>query len=176
MRDTHYFTTFGRLKPNVTLAQASTEVDTITKRLKQQYGDNEDGFGATVVPLRQDLVGETRPALLILLGAVALVLLIACVNVANIILARGASRQKEMALRITLGAGRWHLLRQLIVESVLLALAGGALGILLALWGLAPLRALVPAEMIGGAPIALDSRVLLFTLLASRYIRLSCSA
>jgi putative ABC transport system permease protein len=167
MRGNHYFTTFGRLKPNVTLAQASTEVDTITKRLKQQYGDNEDGFGATVIPLRQDLVGETRPALLILLGAVALVLLIACVNVANIILARGASRQKEMVLRITLGAGRWHLLRQLIVESVLLAVAGGALGILLALWGLAPLRALVPAEMIGGAPIALDSRVLLFTLLAS---------
>ncbi len=167
LRDTHYFTTFGRLKPNVTLAQASAEVDTITRRLKQQYGDNEDGFGATVIPLRQDLVGETRPALLILLGAVALVLLIACVNVANIILARGASRQKEMALRITLGAGRWHLLRQLIVESVLLAFAGGALGILLALWGLAPLRALVPAEMIGGAPIALDSRVLLFTLLAS---------
>ena len=167
MRDTHYFTTFGRLKPNVTLAQASTEVDTITKRLNQQYGDKEEGFGATVIPLRQDLVGETRPALLILLGAVALVLLIACVNVANIILARGASRQKEMALRIALGAGRLHLLRHLFVESVLLALTGGALGILLALWGLAPLRALVPAEMIGGAPIVLDSRVLLFTLLAS---------
>jgi putative ABC transport system permease protein len=166
-RNTHYFQSFGRLKPGVTLAQASAEVDTVAKRLKQQYGDDEEATGATLVPLRQDLVGMTRPALLILLGAVALVLLIACVNVANIILARGASRQKEMSLRITLGAGRWHLLRQLIVESVLLAVAGGALGILLALWGLAPLRALVPAEMIGGAPIALDSRVLLFTLLAS---------
>jgi putative ABC transport system permease protein len=167
LRDSHYFESFGRLKPGVTLAQATTEVDTITKRLKQQYGDKEEGFGATLVPLRQDLVGETRPALLILLGAVALVLLIACVNVANIILARGASRQKEMALRIALGAGRFHLLRHLLVESLLLALAGGALGILLALWGLAPLRALVPADMIGGAPIALDSRVLLFTLFAS---------
>jgi putative ABC transport system permease protein len=167
VRDSHYFESFGRLKPGVTLAQATAEVDTITKRLKQQYGDKEEGFGATLVPLRQDLVGETRPALLILLGAVALVLLIACVNVANIILARGASRQKEMALRIALGAGRFHLLRHLLVESLLLALAGGALGIVLALWGLAPLRALVPADMIGGAPIALDSRVLLFTLFAS---------
>jgi putative ABC transport system permease protein len=167
LRDSHYFQSFGRLKPGVTLAQASAEVDTITKRLKQQYGDKEEGFGATLIPLRQDLVGETRPALLILLGAVALVLLIACVNVANIILARGASRQKEMALRIALGAGRLHLLRHLLVESVLLALAGGGLGILLALWALAPLRALVPANMIGGASIALDSRVLLFTFFAS---------
>jgi putative ABC transport system permease protein len=167
LRDSHYFQSFGLLKPGVTLAQASAEVDTITKRLKQQYGDKEDGFGATLIPLRQDLVGETRPALLILLGAVALVLLIACVNVANIILARGASRGKEMALRIALGAGRSHLLRHLLVESVLLALAGGALGILLALWGLSPLRALVPVDMIGGAPIALDARVLLFTLFAS---------
>jgi putative ABC transport system permease protein len=167
LRDSHYFQSFGLLKPGVTLAQACAEVDTITKRLKQQYGDKEEGFGATLIPLRQDLVGETRPALLILLGAVALVLLIACVNVANIILARSASRGKEMALRIALGAGRFHLLRHLLVESVLLALAGGALGILLALWGLAPLRALVPVDMIGGAPIALDSRVLLFTLLAS---------
>jgi putative ABC transport system permease protein len=167
LRDSHYFQSFGRLKPGVTLSQASAEVDTIAKRLKQQYGDKEEGFGATLISLRQDLVGETRPALLILLGAVALVLLIACVNVANIILARGASRQKEMALRIALGAGRLHLLRHLLVESVLLALAGGGLGILLALWALAPLRALVPADMIGGAPIALDSRVLLFTLFAS---------
>jgi putative ABC transport system permease protein len=167
LRDSHYFQSFGRLKPGVTLSQASAEVDNIAKRLKQQYGDKEEGFGATLISLRQDLVGETRPALLILLGAVALVLLIACVNVANIILARGASRQKEMALRIALGAGRLHLLRHLLVESVLLALAGGGLGILLALWALAPLRALVPADMIGGAPIALDSRVLLFTLFAS---------
>jgi putative ABC transport system permease protein len=167
VRDSHYFESFGRLKPGVTLAQASAEVDTIAKRLKQQYGDNEEASGATLVPLRQDLVGETRPALLLLLGAVALVLLIACVNVANIILARGASRQKEMALRIALGAGRLHLLRHLLVESVLLALAGGGLGILLALWGLAPLRTFVPADMVGGATIALDARVLLFTLFAS---------
>jgi putative ABC transport system permease protein len=167
VRGSHYFESFGRLKPGVTLGQAATEVDTITKRLKQQYGNDEDGFGATVIPLREDLVGETRPALLILLGAVALVLLIACVNVANIVLARGASRQKEMALRIALGAGRLRLLRHFLTESTLLALAGGALGILLAIWGLQPLRALVPARMIGGAAIALDSRVLLFTLLAS---------
>jgi predicted permease len=166
VRDSHYFESFGRLKSGVTPMQASAEVDTIAKRIKQQYGADEFP-GATVIPLRQDLVGETRPALLILLGAVSLVLLIACVNVANIILARGASRQKEMALRIALGAGRSHLLRQLLSESLLLAVAGGALGILLAVWGLPPLRALVPVDMVGGAPITLDSRVLLFTLLAS---------
>jgi predicted permease len=164
---THYFETFGLLKPGVTLTQASAEVDTIAKRLKQQFGDDEEGTGATLIPLRQVLVGETRPALLILLGAVTLVLLIACVNVANIVLARGASRQREMALRITLGAGRFDLLRHLLVESLLLALAGGGLGILLAYGGLGPLRSMVPADMVGGAPIALDDRVLLFTLLAS---------
>jgi putative ABC transport system permease protein len=167
LRDSHYFDSIGRLKPDIPLAQATAELDTIAKRLKQQYGDDEEGEGATLVPLRQDLVGETRPALLILLGAVALVLLIACVNVANIILARGASRQREMALRSALGASRVQLLRHLLTESLLLALSGGLLGILLALWGLAPLRSLVPAAMIGGAPIALDSRVLLFTLGAS---------
>jgi putative ABC transport system permease protein len=166
-RGNHYFATFGRLKPGVTLAQASAEVDTIGKRLRQEYPNDEEASGGTVVPLRQDLVGETRPALLILLGAVALVLLIACVNVANIILARGASRQKEMALRIALGAGPMHLLRQLLVESMLLATAGGSLGILFAYWGVLPLRTLVPADMIGGATIALDGRVLAFTLCAS---------
>ncbi|HEY2823465.1 MAG TPA: ABC transporter permease [Candidatus Acidoferrum sp.] len=164
---THYFDALGLLKPGVTMAQASAEVDTIAKRLKQQFGDDEEGTGAMLVPLRQVLVGDTRPALLILLGAVTLVLLIACVNVANIVLARGASRQREMALRITLGAGRLDLLRHLLVESLLLALAGGGLGVLLAYWGLSPLRSMVPPKMIGGAPIALDARVLLFTLFVS---------
>ena len=167
IRDAHYFDSIARLKPGVPLTQGTSEIDTIAKRLKQQYGDGEEGDGARLVPLRQDLVGETRPALLILLGAVALVLLIACANVANIVLARGASRQKEMALRVALGASRMRLLGLLLAESILLALSGGLLGILLALWGLAPLRSLVPAAMIGGAPIALDSRVLLFTLAAS---------
>lgn len=167
LRDAHYFDSLGRLKAGVPLAQATAEIDTIAKGLKQQYGDDEEGDGAKLVPLRQDLVGQTRPALLILLGAVALVLLIACANVANIILARGASRQKEMALRVALGASRMQLLGHLLTESILLALAGGLLGIVLALWSLAPLRSLVPAAMIGGAPIALDSRVLVFTLAAS---------
>jgi putative ABC transport system permease protein len=166
-RDSHFFETIGRLRSGVTLAQASAQVDTIAQRLKQQYANDEEDTGGMVVPLRENLVGDTRPALLILLGAVALVLLIACVNVANIVLARGASRQKEMALRIALGAGRMQLIRHLLIESVLLAVAGGVLGILLALWVLSPLRALVPASMIGGAPIVLDSRVLLFTLAVS---------
>ena len=166
-RGTHYFASFGRLKPGITLAQATAEVDTIAKRLKQQYGDDEEATGATLMSLRQDLVGDSRPALLILLGAVSLVLLIACVNVANIVLARGASRQREMALRVALGAGRVQLLKHLVAENLLLALTGGVLGIVLAFAALPPLRSLVPADMIGGASITLDSRVLFFTLIAS---------
>jgi predicted permease len=164
-RGSHYFETFGQLKPGVTLTQGSAEVDTIAKQLKQQYGDSEEAVGATLMSLREDLVGDARPALLILLGAVSLVLLIACVNVANIILARGASRQREMALRVTLGASRLQLLRHLVAENLLLALTGGFLGSVLAFWALPPLRSLVPPEMIGGTHIALDSRVLLFTLI-----------
>ena len=163
VRDSHYFDVLARRKANVTLDQAKAEVDTIGKRLKQQYGDNEDAVGGTLVPLREDLVGDTRPALLILLGAVALVLLIACVNVANIILARGATRQREIAIRGALGASRSRLVQQLLTESVLLAVAGGVLGLLFAFWGLQPLRSLVPSDMVGGAPINLDIRVLLFT-------------
>jgi putative ABC transport system permease protein len=164
-RGNHYFQTFGLLRPGVALAQASAEVDTIAKQLKQQYGDSEEASGATLMSLREDLVGDARPALLILLGAVSLVLLIACVNVANIILARGASRQREMALRVTLGASRIQLLRHLLAENLLLAVTGGILGSVLAFWALPPLRSLVPPEMVGGARIALDSRVLLFTLI-----------
>jgi predicted permease len=167
LRDIHYFDVVGRLNPNLTMTQATAETDAIARRLKQQYGDEEEAAGARVISLRQDLVGETRPALLILLGAVALVLLIACANVANIVLARGATRQQEIAIRRTLGADRATILRQLLIEAMLLAICGGALGGLLAQGAMGPLRRLVPASMVAGTPITLDVRVLTFAGIAT---------
>jgi putative ABC transport system permease protein len=163
LRDTHYFDVIGRLRPGVEMPQAKAEADAIGHRLKQQYTDEEGAVGATVVSLHEDVVGETRPALLLLIGAVAILLLIACANVANILLARGATRQKEITLRMALGASRVRLIRQLLTESVILAFAGGSLGILLALWGLAPLRALIPPDLASGSTLRLDARVLIFT-------------
>jgi predicted permease len=167
LRGIHYFDVVGRLNPTVTIAQATAESDAIARRLRQQYGDDEEAAGARVISLRQDLVGETRPALLILLGAVALVLLIACVNVANIVLARGATRQQEIAIRRTLGADRVAILRQLLIEAMLLAISGGTLGVLFAYGAMAPLRRLVPASMVAAAPITLDMRVLGFAGIAT---------
>jgi predicted permease len=167
LRGIHYFDVVGRLSPILTIAQATAETDAIARRLREQYGDDEEAAGARVISLRQDLVGETRPALLILLGAVALVLLIACVNVANIVLARGAARQQEIAIRRTLGADRVAILRQLLIEAMLLAICGGTLGALLAYGAMAPLRRLVPASMVAGAPITLDIRVLGFAGIAT---------
>ena len=166
-RDTHYFDVIGRLKAGVTQGQAKAEADAIVGRLKQEYGDEEEDVGAAVVPLHEDVVGETRPALMLLIGAVAILLLIACANVANILLARGATRQKEITLRMALGASRVRLVRQLLTESLLLAVAGGGLGVLLALWGLAPLKALIPPDMSDGTALRLDGRVLVFTAVIS---------
>ncbi|HEX6185959.1 MAG TPA: ABC transporter permease [Pyrinomonadaceae bacterium] len=166
-RDSQYFEVVGRLRPGTGLEQARAEAKAVAQRLKQQYGESEEAVSASVVSLHEDVVGETRSALLLLVGAVAILLLIACANVANILLARGATRQKEIALRLALGAGRVRLVRQFLTESLLLALAGGGLGVLLALWALAPLKALVPAEMSGGTPLSLDARVLAFTALIS---------
>jgi putative ABC transport system permease protein len=167
LRDIHYFDVVGRLKPNLTMTQATAEADAIARRLKQQYPNEEEAAGARVISLRQDLVGETRPALLILLGAVALVLLIACVNVANIVLARGATRQQEIAIRRTLGADRATILRQLLIEAMVLAVCGGALGGLFAQGAMGSLRSLVPASMLAGAPLTLNIRVLTFAGIAT---------
>jgi putative ABC transport system permease protein len=153
----------ARLKPGVSWEQARVEMVGITKRLEQQYPDYNTGTSADVVGLQDQIVQNSRPALLLLLGAVSFVLLIACVNVANLLLARAASRGREVAIRMALGAGRARVIRQLLTESVLLSLAGGLLGVLMASAALGPLLKLAAGSVPQGAPIGLDPWVLAFT-------------
>ncbi|MGI9114586.1 MAG: ABC transporter permease [Chthoniobacterales bacterium] len=160
----------GRLKPRVSLAQAQAEIDTIIGSWPKQFPMNynpETRFGATVYPLHEQVVGGMRTALLILLGAVALVLLIACANLTTMLLARAGAREREFAIRVALGAGRMQLLRQILSESVLLAVIGGIAGSLLAVWGLEVLRRVGSITVPRIAEANLDGRVLLVTLLVS---------
>ncbi len=153
---------FARLRPGVTLEQARSDLAAVTGRLEREYpGSNRD---VSVVPLKEKVVGDIRTPLVVLLVAVAFVLLIACANVAHMLLARAASRQKEMAIRTALGATRARLLAQLFVESVVLALAGGAAGLLLAFWGVRSLIAASPAIIPRVADVSIDGPVLLMTL------------
>jgi putative ABC transport system permease protein len=154
----------GRLREGVTLAAAQAEMQGIAARLVQAYPKENQGRGVRLFPMHELLVEDIKPSLLVLLGAVGFILLITCANIANLLLARGAARQKELAVRAALGAGRLRLFRQLLTETMLLSVTGGALGLLLALWGVDGLLALNPAQLPTGQSVHLDAHVLWFTL------------
>ncbi len=167
-RRTHTFYVVGRLKPGVTIAGAQSDIDNITARLEQQYPEDNKGWGATVYPIVADTVRTYDTAIWVSMAAVAFVLLIACANVANLMLARASGRQREIALRAALGASRWRIIRQLLTESVIVALIGGVLGVLVAFWGIDALRAANPGNAARFAPgwhqLGLNFTVLAFTL------------
>jgi putative ABC transport system permease protein len=163
----HYLAALGRLKSGVTAAQAQSEMAALQERLAAQYPNENKGWGVRIVSLQADMAGNVRTALLVLLGAVGFVFLIACANVASLQLARAASRRKEIAIRVALGAGRQRLLRQFLTESVLLSMIGGAVGLVLAYEALQGLIAWLPADLPRISEIHVDARVLAFGLLLS---------
>jgi len=167
-RDVHEgMDAIGRLKAGVSVAAARADMAQIARNLAATYPNEDKGAGVTVLPLKQDMVREVRPYLWVLLGAVGFVLLIACVNVGNLQLARSTSRSHEFAVRCALGAARWRVIRQLLTESVVLGLAGGAIGACLAVWGTQAAIRMLPETLPRAEDVGLDGRVLLFTLAVS---------
>lgn len=157
----------GRLKPGVTFEQAKADMDALGRHLAEQYPEADKNTGIALIPLKQAVVGDIRPSLVVLMAAVGFVLLIACVNVANLSLARSTARTHEFAIRSALGASRGRVVRQLLTESILLALAGGGLGLLVASWGMRAALNVLPEALPRAEEVQLDGRVLLFTLAAA---------
>jgi predicted permease len=157
----------GRLKPGVTLAQARADMDSVAQNLAAAFPQADAGEGALLVPLKQKMIGDIEPFLLVLLAAVCFVLLIACVNVANLLLARSTSRTREFAIRAALGAGRGRVVRQFLTESILLAIGGAGLGLLLAAWGTKAALTVLPVALPRAEEVGIDKHVLIFTGLVS---------
>jgi len=167
VRGEHHYLAIARLKPSIAIPPAQAEMNAISARLAEQYPEDDKGWGAVVIPLREQLVSDVRPALLVLLGAVAFVLLIACANVANLVLAKTFGRRKEIAIRVALGATGSRVVQQILAETLLLSLAGGALGLLLAKLGIGLTLKFLSDNLPKATEVSLDTSVLAFTIFIS---------